>query len=114
MTRQGQPVPLSGVDIRADVSSLGARVTIAQRYVNRESAPIEAVYVFPLDERSAVCGFEALIDGTLVVGEIRTRDEAFEAYDEAMRAAMARSCWTRSGRCLWRVSAICLPARRCC
>ena len=84
VTRQGQPVPLSGIEIRADVSSLGARVTIAQRYVNRESAPIEAVYVFPLDERSAVCGFEALIDGTLVVGEIRTRDEAFEAYDEAM------------------------------
>ena len=80
----GAPLPLSGVEIRADVASFCARVTITQRYVNREATPIEAVYVFPLDEGAAVCGFEAVIDGTLVVGEIKERDEAFEMYDEAM------------------------------
>ena len=84
LTHQGAPIPLSGVEIRADVASFCARVTIAQRYVNHETTPIEAVYVFPLDEGAAVCGFEAVIDGTLVVGEIKERDEAFEMYDEAM------------------------------
>ena len=78
------PVPLAGVSIDAEISSFCARVAVTQRYVNREATPIEAVYVFPLDEGAAVCGFEAIIDGTLVVGEVKERDEAFEMYDDAM------------------------------
>ena len=46
--------------------------------------PIEATYVFPLDEGAAVCGFEAVIDGTLVVGEVKEREEAFRMYDDAI------------------------------
>ena len=57
---------------------------MTQRFVNRESQPIEAVYVFPLDEGAAVCGFEAMIDGRLVVGEVKEREEAFRIYDDAM------------------------------
>lgn len=52
------PVPLAGVSIAADIRSLCARVTVAQRYVNREPTPIAAVYVFPLDENAAVMGLE--------------------------------------------------------
>jgi Ca-activated chloride channel family protein len=83
-TSAGAPVPLTGVTVEADVSALCARVTVTQRYVNREPGPIEAVYVFPLEEGAAVCGFEALVDGTLVVGEVQERDAAFRAYDEAI------------------------------
>jgi len=83
-TQQGAPVPLSGIDVQADVSGFCARVTLAQRYVNRETSPIEVVYVFPLDEGAAVCGFEAVIDGALIVGEVKERDRAFEIYDDAM------------------------------
>lgn len=78
------PVPLTGVSIEAEITGLSARVAVAQRYVNRETKPIEAVYVFPLDEGAAVCGFEAVVDGTLVVGEVHERDKAFEIYDDAM------------------------------
>ncbi len=39
---------------------------------------------FPLDEGAAVCGFQALIDGTLVVGEVKEREDAFKKYDEAI------------------------------
>ena len=49
-----------------------------------KQTPIEAVYVFPLDEGAAVCAFEAMVDGTLVVGEVHERDKAFEMYDDAM------------------------------
>ena len=58
---------------------------MTQRFVNREATPIEAVYLFPLDEGAAVCGFEALIDGTLVVGESMEREAAFAKYDDAMQ-----------------------------
>ena len=77
-------VPLTGVSIEAEITGLCARVAVAHRYVNRESTPIEAVYVFPLNEGAAVCGFEAVVDGTLVVGEVQEREKAFETYDEAI------------------------------
>ena len=78
------PVPLTGVSIEAEITGFSARVAVAHRYVNREATPIEAVYVFPLDEGAAVCGFEAVVDGTLVVGEVHERDKAFEMYDDVI------------------------------
>src|SRR4051812_29701888 len=83
-TRTRAAVPLAGVTVDAEITNLCARVTVAQRYVNREPTPIEAVYLFPLDEGAAVCAFEAIVDGTLVVGEVKEREEAFKAYDEGM------------------------------
>ena len=77
-------VPLLGVTVVAEISGLCSRVVTTQRYVNRETTPIEAVYVFPLEEGAAVCGFEAIVDDTLVVGEVMERDKAFEEYDDAM------------------------------
>jgi Ca-activated chloride channel homolog len=94
MTRAGlfvlgkgrEPVPLAGVTVDAEIRSVYAKVVISHRYVNTERTPIEAVYLFPLDEGAAVCAFEAVVDGTLVVGEIHEREKAFEMYDEAMEA----------------------------
>ncbi len=77
-------VPLTGVSIEGEINGFCARVAVAHRYVNRETTPIEAVYVFPLSEGAAICGFEAVVDGTLVVGEVQEREKAFETYDEAM------------------------------
>jgi Ca-activated chloride channel family protein len=79
-----QPVPLLAVGVRAELSIIGARVTLTQRYINREPVAIEAVYVFPLDEGAAICGFEAIVDGVRFAGEVLERDKAFERYDEAM------------------------------
>ena len=43
----------------ASLRDLATEVTITQRYRNTEAHRIEAVYVFPLEEGAAVCGFEA-------------------------------------------------------
>ena len=83
-TADAAQVALAGVSVEAEISSFCARVAVSQRYVNRESHPIEAVYLFPLEEGAAVCGFEAIIDGTLVVGEVKEREDAFRAYDDAI------------------------------
>jgi Ca-activated chloride channel family protein len=83
-TRDRAPVPLTGVSVEAEMTSFCARISVTQRYVNREATPVEAVYVFPLDEGAAVCGFEAIVDDTVVVGEVKERDEAFRSYDEAL------------------------------
>ena len=83
-TAAAAQVALAGVSVEAEISSFCARVAVSQRYVNRESHPIEAVYLFPLEVGAAVCGFEAIIDGTLVVGEVKEREDAFRAYDDAI------------------------------
>jgi len=75
---------LEGVSVDATIRDFCTRVTVTQRYRNREADPVEAVYVFPLDEAAAVCGFEALIDDVHVVGEVMERERAFEVYDDAI------------------------------
>ncbi len=79
-----KPIPLEGVSVEATLRDFCTRVTLTQRYRNREDKPVEAVYVFPIDETAAVCGFEALIDDVHVAGKVMEREKAFEAYDDAI------------------------------
>ncbi len=83
---RGVPVPLEGVSVEAELRGFAARVTLSQRFRNTETTPIEATYVFPLDEGAAVCAFEALVDGRVVAGTVMEKEKAFEAYDEAIAA----------------------------
>jgi Vault protein inter-alpha-trypsin domain/von Willebrand factor type A domain len=83
---QPAPVPLEGVRVEAKVRDYCSRVTVSQRYRNTETTPIEAVYVFPLDEAAAVCGFEAVIGEAHVVGRVKERERAFDEYDDAIAA----------------------------
>lgn len=80
------PVPLERVEVAARVLGHAVRVTVTQRFRNMESSPLEVVYVFPLDEGAAVCGFEADVDGKRVVGSVKERDSAFAEYDDALEA----------------------------
>jgi Ca-activated chloride channel homolog len=79
-------VPLEHVHVEARVIDLCARVTVHQRYRNHETVPVEAVYVFPLDEGAAVCGFTATVGGVRYAGRVLARDEAFREYDDALEA----------------------------
>ena len=82
----GQSIPLEHVRVDARVVDFCARVTVHQCYRNREGVPLEVVYVFPVDEGAAVCGFEATVDGVRYVGRAIERDEAFKQYDDALEA----------------------------
>ncbi len=77
-------IPLEGVRIDARLEGLATEVTVAQRYRNRETVAVEAVYVFPLEEGAAVCGFEARIGDRVIRGRVEEREKAFAIYDDAM------------------------------
>jgi len=77
-------VPLRGVAIEVRATNTAATVVVTQRYQNAESGPVEAVYTFPLEERSAVCGFEVETAGRLIRGRVEEREKAFETYDQAL------------------------------
>ena len=81
---EGADVPLQSVHIRAKLIDLAANVVVLQAYKNNSSAPIEAKYVFPLDDMAAVCGFEAFINDKHVVGQVKEKEQAHREYREAI------------------------------
>ena len=56
-------VPLRGVQVDAHIVDFIVRTAISQHFHNTNPFRFEASYVFPIDERAAVCGFEVDIDG---------------------------------------------------
>ncbi|KAH0625127.1 hypothetical protein JD844_033266 [Phrynosoma platyrhinos] len=59
-------------------------VVVFQTYENQTGSPIEAKYVFPLDDTAAVCGFEAFIKGKHIIGEVKEKEKAHQEYREAV------------------------------
>uniref|UniRef100_A0A8C1M0X4 Poly [ADP-ribose] polymerase n=1 Tax=Cyprinus carpio TaxID=7962 RepID=A0A8C1M0X4_CYPCA len=60
------------------------QVIIFQTYTNQSAVPIEAKYVFPLEETAAVCGFEAFINGKHVIGKVKEKEQARKEYKQAI------------------------------
>ncbi|XP_036054400.1 protein mono-ADP-ribosyltransferase PARP4 [Onychomys torridus] len=77
-------VPLESVHIKGRIIDFVAQVIVFQTYTNQSHVPIEAKYIFPLDDKAAVCGFEAFINGKHIVGEIKEKEEAQQKYREAI------------------------------
>uniref|UniRef100_A0A2K6MBJ5 Poly [ADP-ribose] polymerase n=1 Tax=Rhinopithecus bieti TaxID=61621 RepID=A0A2K6MBJ5_RHIBE len=80
----GNLVPLEDVNIKGRIIDTVAQVIVFQTYTNKSYVPIEAKYIFPLDDKAAVCGFEAFINGKHIVGEIKEKEEAQREYREAV------------------------------
>ena len=85
----GSQIPLESIDIHVDVQGFTAYVVAAMKYTNKEENPIEAIYIFPLDEQAAVCGFQATIDGRTIVAEVQEKQEARDTYDDAISSGQS-------------------------
>lgn len=82
--QNGSRVPLESIKIQVDVQGFTAHVLATMKYTNKDDNPIEAIYIFPLDEQAAVCGFQATIDGRTIVAEVQEKQEARDTYDDAI------------------------------
>ena len=78
------PVPLESIRINAAVRGFTARIQANMQYSNTNDNPVEAMFVFPVEDKAAVCGFEATIDGKTIVAEVREKQEARDMYDDAI------------------------------
>eukprot|EP00121_Abeoforma_whisleri_P012104 Awhi_evm1s11173 len=74
---------LQKVKVSANVVDLVSEVTVCQTFYNPSESVVDGTYVFPLDEKSAVCEFQAEIDGRVVKGIVKEKDEAKKEYDSA-------------------------------
>lgn len=76
---------LKAVDISGDLAGNALWVRIQQHYHNDSGENAEFIYTFPMPENAAVCDFNATIGEKVIATEIREKEEAFAAYDEAIR-----------------------------
>ena len=87
-----ESVPLVHTDVVVDVRGLVAAATVTQQYVNSSTAPIEAVYIFPLPHDAAVNDMEIRIGNRVIRSEIHEREEAKRVYvaakSQGKRAAL--------------------------
>lgn len=78
-------LPLEHTRVRANLRGFVAEVEVTQTYQNSSDRPIEAVYVFPLPENSAVYSMRMVIGERVIEADVRKRDEARKLYQQAKR-----------------------------
>jgi len=74
-------LPLQYTHVKASILGYTARVEVTQRYMNPSDHPIEAIYVFPLPENSAVDDMKIVIGSRIIQAEIQKRADARRTYD---------------------------------
>ncbi|KAH3765658.1 protein mono-ADP-ribosyltransferase PARP4 [Pelomyxa schiedti] len=84
ISTSGEPLPLESVSLHAKLIDLVGQVVILQEYHNSGDSAIQAKYVFPLDEKSAVVGFECFINHKHIVGVVKEKEQAHKEYKEAI------------------------------
>ena len=89
------PLPLKHTDVKAQISLFIGSVRVTQQYHNPYDGKIEAVYVFPLPQDSAVSEFVMTIGDRHIRGIIREREEARKIYLEARRLGHVASLLTQ-------------------
>ncbi|XP_059807528.1 von Willebrand factor A domain-containing protein 5A-like isoform X2 [Hypanus sabinus] len=84
VTARNTPVALKKISVPVEVKGFVADVSADLEYRNEEASPLEAVFTFPVDSDSAVYIFQATVDGKTIVAEIKEREQAQDAYDDAI------------------------------
>lgn len=77
------PAPILKTDVRIEVNGLVARVKVSQSFTNTTNQWVEGIYTFPLPEKSAVDRLTMIIGERRVIGEIKEKEEARKAYNQA-------------------------------
>ena len=92
--KDGAPLggcPLEHTDVHATVSGFVARVVVTQTFRSTFDEPVEALYTFPLSERAAVDAMTMKIGDRVIAGEIKRREDARKAYEDAKAAGKIAS-----------------------
>ncbi len=82
--KHGKPVPVVGVRVEGAISGAIGELELIQVFRNEESHPIEAVYLFPLDDAAVLNALSVEIGDRRIEGKVEEREAAFEKYDDAL------------------------------
>lgn len=77
--------PLKRTEVKAEISGFVSRVKVTQTFQNPYKDRIEAIYVFPLPQNSAVDEMRMKIGNRTIRGLIKKKEEAKRIYERAKR-----------------------------
>jgi Ca-activated chloride channel family protein len=91
-TPTASSLPLEHTDVVAHISGPLASVSVAQRFGNSFSEPVELAYLFPLPHEAAVVDYELRIGQRVIRAEIKELEDARRTYstarDQGQRAGL--------------------------
>lgn len=76
-------LPLLKTDISADVDGDLATVAVVQTFENPTNAPLNATYLFPLNENAAVYAMTMEVGDEIVTAQIRRSEQARREFEQA-------------------------------
>lgn len=79
-------LPLERLDLRARITGLLAHADLEQGFHNPYDEPLEATYVFPLPDRSAVTGMRMTAGDRVIEAVLAERGKARAEYEQAVAA----------------------------
>lgn len=80
----GRPLPLRHAHLDAEAAGGLCRTILTQRFVNPHAEPLHVTYLLPLPSDGAVSGFSFTLGETRIVGEIDTKQQARERFEQAL------------------------------
>lgn len=96
-------LPLLQTQAEVKIAGTIAAVTLRQRFENRGSVPIEAVYVFPASVHAAVTGLAMRIGEREVRGVIREKQQAAAEYQGAKQAGKSTALLEQQAEGIFRM-----------
>ena len=81
-----QPVPLEKISVDVKIKGSTGSIQSNFTYFNKGENPIEAAFVFPLEDRFSVCGFQVKVEDRIIKGKVVDEDKAWDIYDDAISA----------------------------
>ncbi|XP_073474275.1 von Willebrand factor A domain-containing protein 5A-like isoform X3 [Aquarana catesbeiana] len=75
-----QPVPLQGILVDVQVKGFVADVSVTLKYKNENTA-VGAVFVFPVNEDSAIYSFEATVGEKKIIADLQEKRQVLKTYD---------------------------------
>ena len=82
-TENLSPFLLTATSARGWITGPVAHVEITQSWENPNQDPVDALYIFPLPENAAVTDLKLVIGQRVIRGEMKRREEARQAYEQA-------------------------------
>lgn len=74
------PVPLQGILVDVQVKGFVADVSVTLKYKNENTA-VGAVFVFPVNEDSAIYSFEATVGEKKIIADLQEKRQVLKTYD---------------------------------
>lgn len=90
-----QLLPLANSDFSVSIDGDLANVTLVQTFENPTDTPLNATYLFPLNEDSAVHAMTMQVGDELIEAQIRRREQARQEYEQARREGRAAALLTQ-------------------